>query len=449
MLRDRLLWLGSGLYALAFFALGSIRYDGHRSFVDSGIFSQTAASAFGCFCNTIEGSHWAFHFSPVLYAAGALVAVWHSPLALVALQALGGALTAAPIYGIVRRRADRRTARLAALVVLLYPPLAGVTFNDFHENGLASAAVAWMLWAFDGGLLGWTAVLAVVTLSIKEDQAIFLAVAGALGAWQYRGDPARARLAGGIGAAGILVAVLFFAAIAPHAHASAPWNPERFYAWTATDWRALFPVGVAARLGFLALALVPLLFLPVRVPEFAIAVLPLCEVLASRMSTTYTMGSHYAGAWIGYVLFAFALAVSRGFAKNPRRTRAVLVWCAALCALEFVVADPVHPAYFLHARAARDTALDTFLSRLPGRIEVATQEEAFTHLAMQDPHASLLPESGDTSLTACYLLTDSDFPQSPRLVESAPLVRTLTAQGRYRIALRAGAITLYKSRACP
>lgn len=448
MLRDRLLWLGTGLYALAFFVLGSIRYNAHRSFVDLGIFSQTAASAFGCFCNSVEGSHWAFHFSPVLYVAGALVALWHSPLALVALQALGGALAAAPIYGIVRRRADRRTARLAALVVLLYPPLAGVTFTDFHENGLASAAVAWMLWAFDGGSLGWTAALAVVTLAIKEDQAIFLAVAGALGTWHYRSDPARARLAAGIGAAAIAVALIFFVGIAPHANASAHWSPARFYDWTAADWRALFPAGVAARLGFLVLALLPLLFLPLCVREFALAVAPLAEVLASRMSTTYTMGSHYAGAWIGYVLFAFAVAVGRRSQRDARRTRVLLVWCAGLCVLEFAAANPLHPGYFLRAPAARDVALDRFLSTLPAQAEVATQEEAFTHLAMRDPRASLLPESSDASLTACYVLTDGDFPKSPRLVESAALVQRLAAEGGYRVARRAGAITLYKAQTC-
>lgn len=448
MLRDRLLWLACTLYALIFFALGAIRYGAHRSFVDAGIFSQTVASAFGCFCNAVEGSHWAFHFSPVLYAAGALVAIWHSPLALVALQAVGGALTAVPIYGIVRRRADRGTARLAALVALLYPPLAGVTFNDFHENGLASAAVAWMLWAFDGGFLGWTAALALITLAIKEDQAIFLAVAGALGAWHYRADAARARLAAGVGVAGVAVALIYFAAIAPHAGAGVHWNPARFYSWTSADWHDVFPAGIAARLGFLVLALLPLLFLPLRTPAFAIALVPLAEVLASRMPTTYTMGSHYAGAWIGYVLFAFALAVVRRFERDSRRARTVLAWCAALCLLEYVVANPLHPGYFLHARESRDVALDAFLATLPERADIATQEEAFTHLAMDDPDASLLPESSGAAVTACYLLVDADFPQSPRLVESAQLVRRLNAQGRYRIERRAGSITLYKARGC-
>ena len=71
--------------------LGALKYAVHRNLVDFGIFAQTAASAFGCFCNPIEGSHWAFHFSPILYGVGAAVAAFHSPLTLVALQAIAGA----------------------------------------------------------------------------------------------------------------------------------------------------------------------------------------------------------------------------------------------------------------------------------------------------------------------------------------------------------------------
>ncbi|MFZ1016776.1 MAG: hypothetical protein WAN39_02780, partial [Candidatus Cybelea sp.] len=69
-MRDRFLWIGCLVYAVLLTWLGAIKYDVHRNLVDFGIFAQTAASAFGCFCNPIEGSHWAFHFSPMLYAVG-------------------------------------------------------------------------------------------------------------------------------------------------------------------------------------------------------------------------------------------------------------------------------------------------------------------------------------------------------------------------------------------
>ncbi len=332
-----------------YFILGVIRYDAHRNFVDLGIFAQTAAGAFGCFCNTVEGSHWAFHFSPVLYVAGALIRIWPSALSLVALQALAGALTVPPVYAMVRAHCDMRTARLAALVVLLYPPLAGVIFNDFHENGVAPAAIAWLLWAFDGARAGWTIAFMLLALGVKEDQALFLAIAGVIGACVYRNDRAHRQLAVFAAIAGAAVFVGYFAIAHPHA-------AGRFYAWTAEDMGALFPRGIVERIGFVLLAFVPLLFVPFRTPAILAAMPALAEVLLSRMSTTYTIGSHYAGAWMGWVLYAFAMGIARIWKRDPHRAHRALYWCIGLCIAEFAAADPLHPGYFLHprARARRD-----------------------------------------------------------------------------------------------
>src|SRR5579863_4281105 len=281
LMRDRFLWWGCAVYAVLFTILGAIKYAVHRNLVDFGIFQQTIASAFGCFCNPLEGSHWAFHFSPILYVLGVVVAIVPAPLTIVALQAVAGALCAPPMYAIVRARSDRTTARLTALVVWLYPPLAGSIFGDVHENGFAPAAVAWTLYAFDRGRLGWAAFLAAVTLAIKEDQALFLAFAGACGAFAYRNDPRRARLAAGIAVVAIGVALAFFLLIQPHAQANPRWEPVRFYAWTADDARTLVSTGILERLGFLLLILAPLAFVPLRSRAVILAVPPLIEVLAS------------------------------------------------------------------------------------------------------------------------------------------------------------------------
>jgi uncharacterized membrane protein len=437
--RDRFLWLGCLLYAGLFTWLGSIKYAAHRNLVDFGIFAQTVASAFGCFCNPIEGSHWAFHFSPILYPVAIAVALVRSPLTLVALQAIAGALVAPPIYAIVRARSDAATARLAAIVVWLYPALAGLIFGDFHENGFAPAAVAWTLYAFDAGLVAWTFAGALITLATKEDQAVFLTVGGALGAWHFRGTQ-RGRVAAAIGLLALLVLVVFFALIRPHAAAlaSAAWQPSRFYAWTSADISSI-PLGIAARAGFLLLIFVPLLFLPFRSGAMWLALAPLAEVLLSRMPTTFALGSHYAGAWIGYVLIAFAFAVRR-----LRRARAALLACAALCVLEFTVADPLHPGLNLGWPHSRDAALDRFLGALPLDTGVATQEEAYTHLALTDPYALLLPETPSQGVDACFVLIDSNFPNSARLQEYGVAFARLVSERRYVLVAQREGIELYR-----
>lgn len=419
-MRDRLLWLGTAVYAAVLFALGVQRYRVHLNFVDLGIFAQTSASAFGCFCNPVEGSHWAVHFSPILYLTGIAIHIWHSALVLVLIQCVACALTAPPIYALVRARTDLTTARLAALTVLLYPPLAGLAFNDFHENGFAPAAVAWMVWAFDAGYLGWAAVFAAITLAIKEDQAMFLGAAAGFVVWRFR-DDARKRLAAGATiVACCVVFAFYFVAIQPHAAHSGLWSPQRFYDWSALDVRALFPAGIVARVGFLLLAFLPLMFLSFRCRVgVALVALPLAEVLFSRMSTTFTVGSHYAGAWAGYALAGFAFGIGTVALRDPMRARRLLAVCLALCVIEFVVADPLHPGLTLRTIEARDIVLDRLLAKLPAGLHLASQEEVYTHLAATDAYATVIPElaSHQPFFTACYLLLDRAFPASPRLGE--------------------------------
>jgi len=429
---DPWLWVGCALYAIALTRLGWVKYETHHNLVDFGIFAQTAASAFGCFCNGPEGSHWAFHFSPILYVPGALLLIWKSPLVMIALPAIACALAAPPIYAIVRARTDVATARLAGLVALLYPPLAGLAFVDFHENAFAPAAIAWLLWAFDAGYLGIAAIAALVTLAVKEDQAIFLAVAGGVGAWLYRTDKRRSRFALGVAIAGVAVVVAFFAFIQPHANVSPNWQPNRFYAWSRDDLRGL-PFGIIQRLGFFALAFAPLAFVPFRSKWMWLAVLPLAEALLSRMSTTFTMGTHYAGAWAGYVLIAFAF----GIAALPKPRRASW-WALGLTVVVFVAADPLHPGLNLRAIQNRDRTLDAYLAK-HRFADVSTQEEAYTHLALIDPLATVFPDSPEQAIGENEVLVDLDFPDSPRLQEYAPALR------RHGMRTRGSGIVYYRT----
>jgi Predicted membrane protein (DUF2079) len=302
--------------------------------------------------------------------------------------------------------------------------------------------VLWALWAFDAQRLGLTVVFALLAIAVKEDQAIFMAIAGAAAALRYRGS-ARGMTGAIVAVAGIVAAAAFFLFIQPHAQANPSWAPVRFYAWSSEDFAQLVPHGVLERLGFLALVFVPLLFLPFRSPLLWLALAPFAEVLFSRMPTTYTNGSHYAGAWMGYVLAAFACAVRE---RPPAEMRKMLALCAALCVVELAVANPMHPGLNLRRIQPRDVALDRRLAALPPDISVATQEEAYTHLAMRDPFARLLPEDAATKLDACFVLVDRAFPESPRLEEYGKAFDALAASGTYLRVSRDDSIELFRRR---
>jgi uncharacterized membrane protein len=176
-------WGLAALYAVVYGYLGSVRYITYHASCDDGLFAQSISSAFHGFHNTPEGaSHFAYHFSPILYLLAPLLWVWKSALVLIITQAIAGALTIPPIYAIARRRIPASFAAFVAVIVALYPPLGGVTFSDFSEDGFALAAAAWLIWAIDSRRMPAAIFFALVCLGIKEDQAVVLAALGLTGA---------------------------------------------------------------------------------------------------------------------------------------------------------------------------------------------------------------------------------------------------------------------------
>jgi uncharacterized membrane protein len=429
-----LVWIASAIQAAILFGLGYDRYATHRALVDFGLFAQTVASGFSTFSNTFEGgSHWAFHFSPILFLCTPLVVFVHSGLALTAIQAGAIALTAPPAYLMARKRAPVPRALALAGIVLIYPPLLGVEFTDFHENAFVPAATLWMLWAVDSRRWALAYAFLALTLAIKEDQAVILAFAAlaAVVGFFRRNDRAGVAFAMTAMSASLLVFSAYFLLIRPLTDSASSWQPTRFYAWTPADLADPASL-IGDRLGYVLLALAPLALVPLRSPLIVLALPGFAECLLSREHPTYTMGQHYAAVWVPYVLAAFVVAGAKLRAPDAIRLS------AALCALTYVIANPLHPGDFLGLPAARDARLDAFLARLPADAAVGTQEEAYTHLGF-DPNAQI-GISGDPD----YVLVDRDFPKSIQLVAMEPTLLHEIADGRYVLDERDGGIELYR-----
>ncbi len=436
-------WSATAAYALLYSALGCIRYVTYHAGSDLGLFTQSIATVLTGFSNTTEGgSHFTYHFSPLLYVCAPALIATHSPLALVALQAIAGALVAPPLYLIARKRIPEPLAAGVAFVALLYPPLAGVTFADFHENGFAPAATLWLLWAVDAGRLRLAAILTLVALAIKEDQAVLLAFAGLAGAVAYAraGDARRARFCGATAVFAVATLVTFFTLVRPAAGATAPWAPTHFYAWGPLDARGQTPWYSVGRPAYVLEAFVPLAFAAFATPAIVLALPGFAEVLASHESITYTMGQHYAGIWIGYVLFAFALGIGRLYARSPqlgtRAVRAALV----LCALVLAFASPTHWGHYLRARSAHDAARDRVLARLVPDLEVGVSDALYAHLGF-DRRAMLGLERAPR-----FALIDVKDRSSYVDATWAPVVAAGARTGAYRLLWSDDGLGLYERR---
>jgi uncharacterized membrane protein len=434
-------WLATAVYAAVYFVLGADRYVTYHSGADLGLFTQTIASAFHGFSNTTEGgSHFTFHFSPILYLCAPLLWFTHSPLALVAIQALAGGLAAPPLFYLARRRVGERLAWRIALVALLYPPLAGVTFTDFHENGFAPAATLWLIWAADARRWGWVALFLALCLGIKEDQGPLLAFAGLFAAVYFARRGERAGVAFSLGAVAVSLAtfVAFFAFVRPLAGATDAWGPLHFYTWShIVDPRGSAPWYSIGRPAYFLEAMVPLVFVCCFSPLFILALPAFAEVLLSHESITYTMGQHYAAVWIGYVLAAFALGVARIARRHPLSAQRLVTTSAVLCGLVLVFASPTHWGHYLRLRTAHDVAIDRAFQWLPPTAPVGTHDELYAHLGF-DPNASL-----GLRRDPQYALFDNTYWSSYWVERVRPRLIAEVAAGTYRIVRSDDGIQLF------
>jgi uncharacterized membrane protein len=442
MTATRGLWLATTAFALVYFVLGWDRYATYHTGSDLGLFTQTIASAFDGFSNTTEGgNHFTYHFSPLLAACAPLLLAARSPLALVALAAVAGALVAPALFAIARRRLPDRLALGVALVGLLYPPLAGVTFADFHENVFAPVLTLWLLWAVDARRWLWAAGFLALALCVKEDQSTILGFDAllALAFFLRRRDRAGALFSLAALAASVAVFVEFFEVVRPLAGARDVWGPTHFYTWSRiVDPRGSAPWYSIGRPAYFLEALVPLSFACLASPAFLLALPGFAEVLGSHESIVYTMGQHYAAVWIGYVLFAFALAIGSIYAAAPRRATVLVRSSLALCVLVLAFASPTHWGHYLRPRCAHDAVLDLALASLPRDMEVGTLEEFYSHLGF-DPHAQLGLEHAPQ-----YALLDTAFAHSQQQERWQPVVARGLARGTYRVVWRVGTIALYE-----
>ena len=430
------------VYAVALTLAGADRFASFHSGADLGEFVQTISTPFSGFGDTPEGgSHFLHHFSPLLYVISPLLLLVHSPIVLVALQALAGTAVAPAIFLIVRTRAGTRIALLAAIVTLLYPPLVGVTFTDFHENGFAPAAIAWLVWAVDARRWRLAALFVAIALAIKEDEALMLIVLGAGVAFvaRRRGDTALFRFASGTAIAGVLTLVLYFVVVRPLAGGHDTWFALGYITDPAAHQDGF--AAVLGRLSFLAEALVPLCLVPLFGWRVLIVVPGLLEVLSSRWSITYTMGQHYAGVWVGEMLIVYALTIAAiARERSPRLATRLLTASIVICVLNLSLASPTHWRHYLAPVTAHDRVIDAFIAALPPDAAVGTHDEFYSHLGF-DRNArndwSTLPE---------YVLVDNQYPNDGWHTIMRPQLDALVRKHVYVLQRTEDGVELYRRR---
>ena len=183
------IWLvATALMAGVFFLFVSVwtvcRY---RSFCapsfDFGIFAQMFHNMkeTGLPMTTLERdgplSHFRVHMSPIYYLMLPFYCIYPDPATLQVLQAAVLASAVIPMWLIGKHHGLSAPVRtLLCAVLLLYPALSGGTSYDIHENCFLTPLILWLLYGIDRKNSVLTGIAAALTLMVKEDAAVYVAV---------------------------------------------------------------------------------------------------------------------------------------------------------------------------------------------------------------------------------------------------------------------------------
>ena len=181
------LWITVGLSAVFFLFVSAWTVGRVYSFssptFDFGIFSQMFYNMkeSGLPMTTVERdgllSHFAVHVSPIYYLLLPFYWLVPTPATLQVLQAAVITSAVIPLWKIGKHHGLTGSQRmLVCAVLLLYPAFSGGTSYDIHENCFLTPLILWLLYGIDRKNTAITAIAAVLTLMVKEDAAVYVAV---------------------------------------------------------------------------------------------------------------------------------------------------------------------------------------------------------------------------------------------------------------------------------
>lgn len=185
--RKCFVWITAGL-SLLFFLFVSIWtvgriYSFSTPSYDFGIFSQMFYSMkeTGLPMTTIERdtflSHFHVHMSPIYYLMLPFYCLLPIPATLQVLQAAVITSAVIPLWKIGKQHGLPDWQRMVlCILLLLFPAFAGGTSYDIHENCFLTPLILWLFYGIDRKSTWMTALFGLLTLMVKEDAAVYVAV---------------------------------------------------------------------------------------------------------------------------------------------------------------------------------------------------------------------------------------------------------------------------------
>lgn len=296
-------------------------------------------------------TRFAGHVEPLLILFAPLWWIWPSPIMLVVVQAVAIATAGIPAYLLARRWiGDERIAVLFCAVTLMYPFIQAQALFDFHAVALATPLLLWAIWAAVTNRTVALGVFVVLAALSKEQVGLSIFIFGlwivfALG---------RKRAGSLVAAFGLLWSGVIIGVVMPRLRGDTADAVllSRYGAFGDSMGSALKTLIVhplhsadllltTNRVVFVLAFFVPLLFLPLRAPLLALAMMP--DLLINLMSNhpqQQQLAYHYGAVGAPFLIAAAirglgAMRASRRSAERrlarPRVVIPALVSATLVC----------------------------------------------------------------------------------------------------------------------
>lgn len=431
------------VYTIIFSYYTTLKYNAFRAYAwDLGIFNQalwTTLHDGKLFYYTAElfvnpsGSFLGSHFSPILFLVLPVYSLYPRPETLLVFQSLILALGALPLYYFTRETLDNRTGAIVfVLAYLIYTPLHGVNWFDFHVQAFLPVLFFSVMYFLrrarkSNSHVDWLFyfVFILLSLSVAENVPLVVFFIGLYCAWLYRRQLIQSVREKKLSNKRVLVpiitmtiAVLWLLLATWTQRTYFPIDAEYSHFYKAVDnwsvlgiqddpvkiplYAILHPAKVLNALAYdtyLKLVYVILLFGPLKFLSFKssktiITFVWLGPVLLSNYSPYYLIGSHFPAYIVAFIFLAAAEAV-RGknkinVAKITSNSKDILI----LGVFFLIFTSPVSPLlttirsivpffsdYSPPIITEHELMLKTVVNYVPANASILTQNNIFPHFS--------------------------------------------------------------------
>ena len=418
-------------------------------------------------------SHFAVHVSPIYYLLLPFYALFPAPATLQVLQAAVITSAVIPLWKIGKHHGLTGPQRtLVCAMLLLYPAFSGGTGYDIHENCFLTPLLLWLFCGIDkkNRVVTWAA--AILTLMVKEDAAVYVAV---IALWlivktvlRFRKQDA-GNLITGIAMLGISLGWFFLVTgfLAKSGDGVMTYRYSNFLydgssslltvikSVILSPMKAVYECADPEKLQFIALTLLPLLGLPLLTRRYERYILLIPYLLVNLMSDysyqhniffQYTFGS---AAFLVYLTVVNLADIKMDWKRLTVLSAAAAVSLVCFCKVVVpkAVSYPVRAVrYYDYYQNIRDT-----LSEIPEGASVTASTFYTTFLSQRerlyDVRYSSPQHLLETQYVVLHVSADGDYKQYAQDGENngfENLVRLLEENGYVPYKSIEGILVIYR-----